>query len=63
MAAIIAGSLSINMLVAAISWFAIPVMFDKMMIDPALAGSVILTSVNDMVGFFIFLGSVSLLLV
>jgi magnesium transporter len=31
-------------------------------IDPALAGSVILTTVTDMVGFFAFLGLATVLL-
>lgn len=60
---IIAVALIINMLIAAIAEIFIPVILDKMGIDPALAGSVILTTVTDVVGFFIFLGSASLLLI
>jgi magnesium transporter len=56
-------ALIINMLIAAIAGIMIPVLLDKMGIDPALAGSVILTTVTDVVGFFVFLGSASLLLV
>lgn len=63
LSAIIAVALMINMLIAAIAGIFIPVMLDKMGIDPALAGSVILTTVTDVVGFFVFLGSASLLLV
>lgn len=63
MAAIIAGTLVINMLVAAICGIAIPVMLDNMGIDAALAGSVILTTVTVVIGFFVFLGSASILLV
>jgi magnesium transporter len=62
LSAIIAVALVINMLIAAISGIAIPVLLNKMGIDPALAGSVILTTVTDVVGFFVFLGSASLLL-
>jgi magnesium transporter len=51
------------MLIAAIAGILIPVLLDRMGIDPALAGSVILTTVTDVVGFFVFLGSASLLLV
>lgn len=63
LAAIIASALVINMLVAAFCGIAIPVLLNKAGIDPALAGSVILTTVTDVVGFFVFLGSASLLLV
>ena len=60
---IIAVALIVNMLIAAIAGIVIPVLLNKMGIDPALAGSVILTTVTDGVGFFVFLGSASLLLV
>jgi magnesium transporter len=63
LSAIIAVALIINMLIAAIAGIIIPVLLDKIGIDPALAGSVILTTVTDVVGFFVFLGSASLLLV
>ena len=63
LSAIIAVSLVINMIVAAFAGIAIPVFLDKIGVDPALAGSVILTTVTDVVGFFIFLGSASLLLI
>ncbi|MFT4937748.1 MAG: magnesium transporter [Paraglaciecola sp.] len=63
LAAIIAGALVINMLIAALCGIAIPVMLDRVGIDPALAGSVILTTVTDVIGFFVFLGSASILLV
>ena len=63
LSAIIAVALIINMLIAAIAGIVIPVLLNKMGIDPALAGSVILTTVTDGVGFFVFLGSASLLLI
>jgi magnesium transporter len=34
----------------------VPVILDKYKIDPALSGSVILTTVTDIVGFVAFLG-------
>ena len=46
----------INLLCAAVAGLAIPLMLDRMGIDPALAGSVILTTVTDVIGFFAFLG-------
>jgi magnesium transporter len=63
LAAIIAGALIINMVIAALCGIAIPVLLDKVGIDPALAGSVILTTITDVIGFFVFLGSASILLV
>ncbi|WP_297818096.1 magnesium transporter [uncultured Paraglaciecola sp.] len=47
LSAIIAVALIINMLIAAIAGIVIPVLLNKMGIDPALAGSVILTTVTD----------------
>lgn len=51
-----------NSLAAASSGTVIPFLLKQMRIDPAVAGSVILTTVTDVVGFFIFLGLGSLLL-
>ncbi|OEE57391.1 magnesium transporter [Enterovibrio norvegicus FF-454] len=45
-----------NIICAAISGIFIPVILDKFKIDPALSGSVILTTVTDIVGFVAFLG-------
>lgn len=60
LAAIIAVSIVINMLVAAFSGVYIPIILERFGIDPAIAGSVILTTVTDVVGFFVFLGGASL---
>jgi magnesium transporter len=46
----------VNLLCVAVAGLAIPLLLDRMGIDPALAGSVILTTVTDVVGFFAFLG-------
>lgn len=46
----------INLLCAALAGVTIPLVLDRMGIDPALAGSVILTTVTDVIGFFAFLG-------
>jgi len=53
----------INLLCAALAGLAIPLVLDRMGIDPALAGSVILTTVTDVIGFFAFLGLATLLLI
>jgi len=53
---IIAAALAINLLTAAFAGFTIPLVLQKLRIDPALAGSVILTTVTDIVGFVALLG-------
>lgn len=52
----------LNLVAASLSGVIIPSILDKMKIDPALSGSVILTTVTDIVGFVTFLGLGSLLL-
>ncbi len=54
--AVIGVALIINMVIAAFSGIVIPLALDKMGIDPALSGSVALTTVTDVVGFMAFLG-------
>jgi len=53
---IIGAALIINLVVAALSGALLPIMLDKMGIDPALSGGVVLTTITDVVGFFAFLG-------
>jgi len=53
----------INNLAAASSGTFIPFLLKKVNIDPAVSGSVILTTVTDIVGFVIFLGLASIFLV
>jgi magnesium transporter len=59
---VIGLAIVINILVAAASGVVIPVLLEKAKIDPALSGSVILTTITDVIGFFVFLGLGSLLL-
>lgn len=58
---IIAMSIIINMLIASLSGVFIPIILEKLGIDPAIAGSVILTTVTDVVGFFVFLGGATMI--
>ena len=53
---IIALAIIINLVVGAISGTLLPIVLKSMGIDPALAGSVLLTTITDVVGFFAFLG-------
>ena len=61
--AIIAVAILVNGLAAAYSGAMVPFLLKKMKIDPAVSGSVILTTVTDVVGFFLFLGLGTLVLV
>ena len=60
---VIAAAILINLIMAAISGAVIPLLLKKMGGDPALSGSVILTTVTDVVGFFAFLGLATLFLI
>ncbi|UXI03488.1 magnesium transporter [Photobacterium sp. TY1-4] len=51
-----------NIISAALAGVFVPVLLDKLKIDPALSGSVILTTVTDIIGFVAFLGLGTLLL-
>ncbi|MDE1515686.1 magnesium transporter [Vibrio sp. dsl-7] len=60
--ATIALAIVVNITTAALFGVLIPIILDKFKLDPALAGSVILTTVTDVVGFFAFLGTASLVM-
>ncbi|RIK88464.1 MAG: magnesium transporter [Hyphomicrobiales bacterium] len=53
---IIAAAMVINMFVAALAGILIPLLLDRFGADPAVASSVFVTTVTDVVGFFAFLG-------
>ena len=53
---VIAAAIIINLCVAAFSGVLIPLVMQKLNIDPAIAGSVVLTTITDIVGLFAFLG-------
>lgn len=57
---IIAAAIIINLVIAALSGAAVPLILKRQRIDPALAGGVILTTITDVVGFFSFLGLASI---
>ncbi|SDO25875.1 magnesium transporter [Lutimaribacter pacificus] len=53
---VIAAAMVINLVVAGLAGTVIPVLLDRMGIDPALASGAFVTTVTDVVGFFAFLG-------
>lgn len=59
---VIALSMIINLISAGFFGSVIPLIFQKMDIDPAIGSTVLLTSVTDVVGFFSFFGLVSIIL-
>ncbi len=57
---VIAIALIINLITAALTGAILPLFLNRIGIDPALAGGVILTTVTDVVGFLSFLGLATL---
>ncbi len=53
---IISAAMTINMISAAAAGIFIPLLLDKLEVDPAIASSVFVTTVTDIVGFVAFLG-------
>jgi magnesium transporter len=60
---VIAAAIIINLVIAAFSGVAIPLVMRKMNIDPAIAGSVVLTTITDIVGLAAFLGLATIFLI
>jgi magnesium transporter len=54
--ACIGAAMMINLVVAGVAGVVIPVMLDRLGVDPAVSSAVILTTVTDVTGFFSFLG-------
>jgi magnesium transporter len=53
---VIGAAMIINLFAAALSGILIPLILDRMEIDPAISSAVFVTTVTDVVGFFAFLG-------
>ena len=53
---VISMALVINIVTAALAGATLPSILRKLDIDPAIAGTVLLTTITDVVGFFSFLG-------
>jgi magnesium transporter len=59
---VIGLAMIVNMFVAGIAGTTIPITLYKFGIDPAIASSVVLTTITDVVGFFVCLGLAAILL-
>ncbi|WP_372891775.1 magnesium transporter [Rhodosalinus sp.] len=62
LAAVIAVAMLLTQLAAALGGIAIPILLDRLRIDPALASGPFVTTVTDVVGFFTFLGLASMVI-
>jgi magnesium transporter len=61
--AVIALAMVANLVVAGLAGVGVPVLLDKLGIDPALASGAFVTTVTDVVGFFAFLGLAAVMLI
>jgi magnesium transporter len=59
---VIALAMLLNLLLAAFVGLAVPITLDRLGRDPALGSSVLLTAATDSMGFLIFLGLATLVL-
>jgi magnesium transporter len=62
LAAVMAGAMVLNMLVASAVGVLCPLILDRMGRDPVMGSSILLTAITDSMGFFIFLALASVLL-
>ncbi|OAN77695.1 magnesium transporter [Sulfitobacter sp. EhC04] len=53
---VIATAMVVNMVIAGLAGTGIPILLEKVGVDPALASGAFVTTVTDVVGFFAFLG-------
>lgn len=61
--AVSGGAIALTLVTAALAGATLPYLLEKIGIDPAIAGSVILTTLTDVVGFLSFLGLATALLI
>ncbi|NKI36396.1 magnesium transporter [Wenzhouxiangella sp. XN79A] len=62
LALVIAVAMVLTLIAAALGGILIPILLERLKIDPALASGPFVTTVTDVVGFFAFLGLASMLL-
>lgn len=62
LAFVIGMALFLNLIVAAISGYFVPVTLKKLHVDPALASSIFVTTFTDTLGFFFFLGLATIMM-
>ena len=60
---LISAAMIINLISSAIAGIFIPIILRKFNQDPAIAGSVVVTTITDVIGFFSFLGLATIFLI
>ena len=60
---LISAAMMVNLISSAIAGIFIPIILRKFNQDPAIAGSVVVTTITDVIGFFSFLGLATIFLV
>lgn len=60
---VLGGAMIVNMILAGLAGILIPLGLDRAGIDPAVSSTVFVTTVTDIVGFFVFLGLATLVLI
>ncbi len=60
---VIAAAMVVNLVVAGMAGILVPVMMERAGVDPALASGTFVTTVTDVVGFFVFLGLAAVVLI
>jgi magnesium transporter len=63
LSSVIAIAMVMNLIVAGLFGILIPITLDRLSIDPALASSVFLTTITDIIGFLAFLGLAAIILI
>ncbi len=61
-ALVIAVAMVVNLVIATFSGVLVPLALERLKVDPAVASAVLLTTITDVVGFFVFLGLAAALL-
>jgi len=59
---IILGAMLVNLVIASIFGFLVPLVLKQLKLDPAVSSSIFLTASTDIGGFFVFLGLAKLVL-
>ncbi|WP_299944326.1 magnesium transporter [uncultured Ruegeria sp.] len=59
---VIGSALVVNMIIAGFAGTVVPVVLDRLGVDPALASGTFVTTTTDVMGFFVFLGLASVVL-
>lgn len=60
---VVAAAMVVNLVIAGLAGTMIPVVLEKLGVDPALASGAFVTTVTDIVGFFAFLGLAAIYLI